>query len=149
MEGLRLRRLRRGEGGEVELARLGLLRREQVLEVLAAAKLRERLLRLLPRQVLRLLRLDHLERDLLADLVERLLARRALLLGLEDVEPGAVLEHFADLAGLQLLGLVLEGLAVRRLAAGDEAEIAAALLRGLVLAARLRHLGEVLAALHL
>src|SRR5207245_24800 len=57
VERLRLRRLRSGEGAEVELPGLGLLYRIQVLEILAGAKLREGVLRLPLPQLLPLRRL--------------------------------------------------------------------------------------------
>src|SRR5439155_18843398 len=137
----------RGEAGEIELPGLGLLRRVEVLEALAALERDQRLLRLLPGQLDALLRAQLLLRDLVADLAERLHPLRLLLLRLEEVEPGAVLEDCGELPRLELRGLVLERLAVRRRTARDEAQVAAAVL-GRVLALLLRHRGEVLARLH-
>src|SRR5207248_6688283 len=149
MERLGALRLRREEGRHVELPRLLLLRRIQVLEGLARLHLREGLLGLLLGQGQRLLGADLLGRDLLSHLVERLDALLPPLLRLEDVEARPVLEDGGDLARLQLQGLLLEGGAVGRSAAGDEPEVATVDLRRGVLALLLRHFGEVLARLHL
>src|SRR5438445_3098239 len=135
MEGLRFRGLRRGECAEVELAWLRLLHRIEVLQVLAGAQLRERVLGLLLRHLLRLLRLHQVGRDLLAHLVERLQPRGPLFFRLEDVEAGSVLEHVADLAWFQPDRLILQRLSVRRLPAGEEPEVAAGRFRRLVIAA--------------
>src|SRR5207248_4349037 len=83
--------------------------------------------------------------DLLAHLVSRLDALLAALLRLEEVDSRAVLEYGGDLARLQLGRVLLQGGAVGRPAAGDEAEVPALHLRRRVLALLLRHGGEVLA----
>src|SRR5262249_49503145 len=145
MERLGVLGLRSGEAREVELPRLRLPRLGiEVLEVLAPLERSERLLRLLLRQLRRLLAAQLLQGDLLAHFLERLLALRLLLLRLEHVEPGPVLEQGGYLAWRELQRLVLERLAVGGGAAGDEAQVAARLLGGVV-ALLLRHRGEVLA----
>src|SRR5205807_3619609 len=100
MEGLRLRRLGRGEGREVELPRVGLLGGEEVSKLLPRAELRQRLFRLLPGERFGSLPFEEIERDLLARFFERLRARRPFLFRLEHMVPAAVLEHLADLTRL-------------------------------------------------
>src|SRR5207253_5474075 len=75
MERLRFRGLWRGERAEIELPRLRLLQGVDILKALAGAQLREGLLGLLLRHLLRLLRLPQVGRDLLAHLVEGLQPR--------------------------------------------------------------------------
>ena len=86
---------------------------------------------------------------MLAHFVERLQAGGPLLFRLEQVESGSILEDLAQLPGLEPDGLILQRLAVGRLPASHEPEVAAVRLGRLILTPRLRDFGEVLAALHL
>ena len=149
MERLRLLELRRREAREIELTLLGLLRGIELLQILSRLDRRQCFLRLRLRQLGRFLRAHEIRRDLLAHFLERLCARRLLLLGLEHVESRPVLEHCGHLARLEPRRLVFQGPSVRRTAARDEPELATAFLRGRVLAPLFDDRGEVLPRIHL